>query len=298
MKLIFNKRKHKYTLIKDNGAKVNLVGVTELLRRHKLSPDYTAVDKELLTRKAKRGNVVHEELDKYIKTGEIGFTNELGLFINACKKYQIRPTRSEFMVHNSEVAGTVDFIGVWGEKNLPCIGDFKTTKKLYKESVAWQLSLYAYLITNTVFEKFVCVHFPDAETCNIVEIEPIPVCEIEELLRCERMCELYQKKSLNLTEQEESKIVSIKNALEAIAKQKALLEQQEEELKKFLLQKMQEDKVYQVDNALFKITYVAPFERKSIDLNRLKQEMPTLYEEYQKITTSKPSVRITLKNKE
>ena len=295
MQLVFDEKTHKYALYDGDFNKIDLVSVTQLLKRHGLAPDYSGIDNSILERKAERGRIVHAELEDYIKHGKVGFTRELECFIKACKKYKITPTASEFMVHNNEIAGTVDFIGVWGESELPCIGDFKTTTVLHKESVAWQLSLYAYLIKDEIFEKFICVHFPDSETCNIVEVEPIPIAEIEELLRCERGCELYKKKTLKLTSQEEFKLLDIKTSLEAISKRKAQLEQQEQELKEFLLEKMRESGIYQIDNELFKITYVAPFERTIIDSRRLKNENPELFEKYTRTTQTEASVRITLK---
>ena len=263
-KVIFNKEQHRYTLVKDNGEKIDLVSVTQLLAKHGLVSDYSAVDADVLAKKAERGSIVHEELERYVKYGEIGFTGELQAFIELCKEKNIKPLKSEFIVNNDEVAGTVDVAGIIGENELPFIGDYKTTAHLNQESVAWQLSLYSYLNNEEIFEKYLVFHFPDADTCKMVEIMPIPEIEIE-------------------------------RELKKLDDRKKELEMQENELKTFLVQKMEETGVKQIVNDYFKITYIASSERTTIDSAKLKQEMPEIAKQFSKTSISRPTVRITLK---
>ena len=222
-KVIFNKKKHLYRLVKEDGEKIDLVSVTQLLKKHGILPDYSNVDEHVLQAKAERGRVVHEELENYVKTGEIGFTGELEQFITQCALWQLKPQRSEFIVINDEIAGTVDVAGVVGENELPFIADYKTTATLHKHAVAWQLSLYAYLDTENIYEKFYAIHFPDAETCKIIELQPIPIEKIEKLLECERNCELYQEETLELSFQDSEKVVAIQTELKRLDIQKKQL---------------------------------------------------------------------------
>ena len=293
--IIFNEEKHQYTLIKENGEKTELVSVTQLLKKHGILPDYSGVDEQVLHAKAQRGRVVHEELENYVKTGEIGFTAELEQFITQCTLWQLQPQYSEFIVHNDEIAGTVDVAGVVGENELPFIADYKTTTTLHKHAVAWQLSLYAYLDTEHIYEKFFAIHFPDADTCKIVEIQPISREKIEKLLECERNCELYKEETLELSFQDSEKVVAIQTELKRLDNQKKELERQENELKEYLISKMQETGVGLIDNDLFRITYIAPYPKETLDTTRLKKELPDIANKYTKRTLAKPSVRITLK---
>jgi len=295
-KVIFNKKKHIYTLIDDDGKTINdLVSVTTLLKKHGLAPDYSMVDDKTLSTKAERGIIIHEELEKYINKGEIGFTNELTQFIAQANEKLLKLTKSEFIVHNDEVAGTVDVVGTIGANALPFIGDFKTTASLHKDAVAWQLSLYAYLCKDEIFEKFLAIHFPDEDTCKVVEIQPIAKADIEELLRCESNCEIYQRKTLELTIADTEKIIAVQSELKTLDDRKKELEKQENDLKEFLISKMEETGVKQIDNNYFKITYVAPSQRETIDSARLKREKPELAIEYTKTSLVKASLRITLK---
>lgn len=292
-KVKFNKKNHTYTLIKDNGEKIDLVSVTTLLKKHNITPDYSNVNEEVLKAKAERGSVIHEDLEQYINHKKLGFTNELENFIKACKKHNILPSKSEFMVWNEEIAGTVDVAGIIDGQTF--IGDFKTTTTLHREAVAWQLSLYAYLM-NEKFDKYLCIHFSDENTCNIVEIKPIEKEEIERLLECERNCELFQKKTLELDTVSCEKILTIQQELKSLDDRKKELEKSESELKEMLIQKMEETGVKSIDNDYFKITYVAPTTQERIDTARIKKELPEIAEQYVKTSAIKASVRITLKD--
>lgn len=294
-KVLFDEEKHKYTLVKENGEKIDLVSVTQLLRKHGLSPDYSAVDEQVLKAKAERGKIVHEELENYVKYGEIGFTGELHAFIEVCRQNGIKPIKSEFIVNNEEIAGTVDIDGIIEGTEYPFIGDYKTTSSLHRESVAWQLSLYAYLQSETIYEKYFCFHFPNSETCKLIELQPISTQEIENLLECERNCELYQKRTLELTERETEQIIAIQQELKSLDDRKNELERQENMLKEFLIEKMEETGIKTIDNDYFKITYVAPSTREMIDSARLKKELPEVARQFLKINVTKPSIRITLK---
>lgn len=291
-KVKFNKKNHTYTLTKENGEKYDLVSVTTLLKKHGITPDYSNVNESVLKAKAERGSVIHEELEQYINHKQIGFTGELEQFIEVCKTKKILPSKSEFMVWNDEIAGTVDVAGIIDGQTF--LGDFKTTSTLHREAVAWQLSLYAYLLGET-FDKLLCIHFPDEETCNVVEIQPIAIEEIERLLECERNCELYQKKTLELDTASCEKIITIQQELKTLDERKKQLEQTESDLKKMLIEKMEETGVKSVDNDYFKITYIAPSTRETLDSARLKKEMPEIASQYAKTTAIKASVRITLK---
>lgn len=59
---IFNKENHTYTL----DGKI-LISVTQLMRKHGLAPDYSGVNEVVLQRKAERGTLIHEEIERYIK---------------------------------------------------------------------------------------------------------------------------------------------------------------------------------------------------------------------------------------
>lgn len=288
----FNSENHSYTLFKDNGEKIDLVSVTQLLKKHNLSPDYSNVDESVLRAKAERGTVIHGELEEFINHKQVGFTGEFEAFYEKCKSEDILPSKSEFMVWNDEIAGTVDVAGII--KGQTFIGDFKTTSVVHREAVAWQLSLYGYLM-NEIFDKYICFHFPDDHTCKIIELKPIAREEIERLLDCERNCQIYERKSFEIDTASCEKLIAVQSELKALGERKKALEKQEEDLKTFLIKKFEESGLPFIDNDYFKITYIAPSTRTTIDGDRLKSEMPEIARKYTKTSPVKAQVRITLK---
>lgn len=291
-KLNFDKENHQYTLEKENGEIIELVSVTTLLKKHGLSPDYSGVNEEVLSAKAKRGEVVHKDLEDYIKHKLFGFTGELDAFVDKCSEMNIEPLKSEFQVWNDEIAGTVDVEGLINGESF--IGDFKTTSTLHKETVAWQLSLYAYL-EGVEFKKYLCFHFPDENTCKVVEIQPIAKEEIERLLECERNCELYKKKTLELDSETSEKLLAVQNALKNLDDQKKEIEAQENALKEFLIKKFEETGLDFVENEFFRIKYTAPSKQTRIDTYKLKEKFPDVVKECSKESDVKAKVTITLK---
>lgn len=291
-KLEFIEKDHLYFLEKENGERLQLLSVTSLLKKHGLSPSYGNVDPQVLKLKAERGKIIHKELEEYIKEGKVGFTGELEAFISTCFANDINPEQSEFMVNNEEIAGTVDVAGKIGDFTF--IGDFKTTATLHREAVAWQLSIYAYLMGKQ-FDKYFCFHFKDENTCKIVEVNPVPIEEIERLLECERNCELYQRKTFELDTLTCESLLNVQNELKKIDEHKKQLEQAEAEIKDFLIKKMEETGVKSIDNEYFKITYTAPTTRDSIDSKRLKAEMPEIAKQYTNTSPVKAKITITIK---
>ena len=197
-KCIFKEDTHQYFLVDCKTGEVikELISVTTLLAKHGLSPDYSGVPSETLKAKAEYGNLVHSEIERYIKDGEIGFTSELQEFIDYCEENKFKPLDSEFIVHNDIVAGTVDLLGVYFGGALART-DYKTTATLHKEAVRWQLSLYDYLdSTDRKADILQAFHF--ASPLKVARFEPIPLEEIERLLECERNGEIYKPKQLTV----------------------------------------------------------------------------------------------------
>ena len=160
--------------------KIN-ISVTQLLRKHGISPNYGAVDSEMLEAASRKGTLVHEEIEMYIKYGTIGFTEEFGQYLEAIQGYE--PMLSEHTVGSLtySIAGTIDLVANKGD----VLADFKTTYSMHKESVAWQLSLLAYLGGYTP-KKLLAFHLGKKTKAgwSIVEVEKIDEREIIKLLAC------------------------------------------------------------------------------------------------------------------
>lgn len=73
------------------------------------------------------------------------------------------------------------------------------------------------------------------------------------------------------------------------------LKDAEEALKTAVLEEMEEKKILSIKTAEMTISYIASYDREGLDAKRLKEENPDLYDSYVKITSVKPSIKITLK---
>lgn len=291
-KLIFNEETHQYFLESEIGQK-ELISVTTLLKKHGLSPNYDKINKNVLSAKAERGKFIHEELSNYILRREFGFTVELQQFIDICSTEKIKAINSEFVVSNEQIAGTVDLMGMHNDKTF--IGDFKTTYDLHLVTIAWQLSLYEYLIGKN-FDELLAFHFTNG-SLEIVPIERIDRAEIEKLLECERNGTIYQKQELQLQSKQQDLLLKIQCDLQLLDEQKKALENQQDEIKQQIMQAMEKSNIKSFENDYFKITYVEATKRENIDSARLKAEMPEIVNKFIKIVNVKPNLRITLKEK-
>lgn len=182
--LEFNEELHKYTL---NGKE--LISVTTLMKKHGLSPDYSFVNEDVLSKKADRGTLIHKELEEWLISREEGLSLELDAFKGLYNRLEIKNAVPEQKVYNELVAGTVDL--QCETKYGTLLADFKTTSKIHKESVRWQLSIYEYLVGKN-FDKLAVIHLID-DKCDYVEVDRIEQERIEALFEAEKNGEIYSE---------------------------------------------------------------------------------------------------------
>ena len=298
--LKFDEEKHEYTL---NGK--ILISVTQLMQKHGLAPSYAGVSTEVLKAKAERGTMIHEEIEHFNKTGEIGFTTELFEFIKYIEENNVEVLESELKLYNDIVAGTCDLILCRNEKQT--IADIKTTYTLHTEAVSWQLSIYAYLYWNnhdgnSELAKLdyntmsgQAFHFNNEKELTVVDIPLKPYDEIEKLMECERNGELYNQE---LTVHDKillKELAQAESLIKRIEDEKKQAEEEAKRLREHLLNEMEKRSIKVFENENIKLTYVAPSKRITLDSKGIKEKYPDIYEEFSKETEIKASVRITLK---
>lgn len=181
----FFEEQHEYWLCYTEGAYCDiklrkLLSVTQLMRKYSVSPEYKGIDDKTLELKAQRGTLIHKELQDWAEQGEIGFTKELGQFIDWAKENGYKPLASEKIVFNDVVAGTIDTIGMLGDKKI--IADYKTTASYHVDAVSYQLSIYEYLLGEKCELK--CFWF--SNKLKIKDVDRIPETAIEYLMNKER----------------------------------------------------------------------------------------------------------------
>ena len=290
MEIKFDEILHKYTV---DGKEV--ISVTQLLQKHKITPSYDAVDKELLRVASERGTLIHEEVEKWIESGECGFTEEAEkicdfLFERADENTKIL---SEQMVANDVVAGRFDVLYTHDKKLV--LTDIKTGNTKHLFGWSWQLSLYKYL-----YEKMYGKEIDSLEILwangdlTVIPCEYVGDDKIENLLNAEREGRLISDVDLGVSEEE---LEDLQELLEEIDKKKEELNVMEGKVKKIkniLYGTMKKNGVKTVDRNKLKITYVAPSTRTSVDSKKLQKEEPEIYKKYVETTTVAGSIKITL----
>ena len=286
----FNPTTHEYHA----GGK-KLISVTQLMRKHGLSPDYSGVPSSILAAKAERGTLVHQEIETYIKTGEIGFTAECAEFAAYIDRMSIEPMASETIVYNDIAAGTIDLVYVQDGKHY--LADYKTTAALHADAVSWQLSIYKALLVGMYgmeIDGLKVFHFPEGGALDVCDIPEKPAEEVTRLLQCERDGLPYTQ-ALAGSDAALAELVAVEALIKVIDTQKKDAEARAQELRAAIMAAMKQNAVTSYETDSIRITYVAPYTRASIDTARLKKELPEVYEEYHKATTVKETLKITLK---
>lgn len=123
---------------------IQLPSVTQIVGR-RFNKDYANVPREVLNKAGERGTKVHEDIEKYCKTGHGIDTPELRNFKFLQKQYGFEVLDNElpivifeddYPVACGRLDMTIEMNGHVG------IGDIKTNSALNKEKIAYQLNLY------------------------------------------------------------------------------------------------------------------------------------------------------------
>ena len=292
MEIKFDENLHKYTV---DGKEV--ISVTQLLQKHKITPSYDAVDKELLRMASERGTLIHEEVENWIKHRDLGFTQEAYYICDYLtdKIYYGSEIISEQMVANDVVAGRFDLLFLDGKKRL-VLADIKTGNSKHLFGWSWQLSLYKYLYEKMYGKKIesLIVMWAKNDGMTVIPCEYVGDDKIENLLNAEREGRLISDVDLGVSEEELEDLEELMQDIKSKEEELNLLKEKVDKVKGILYDTMGKEGVKTVDRGKLKITYVAPSSRTSVDSKKLEKEEPEIYTKYVKTTTVAGSIKITL----
>lgn len=285
----FNEETHEYTL---NGKVIP--SVTQILEKTLFEKKYDGVSEETLKKAAEYGTLIHKEIESYIKRGVVGFTEELYNFITIKEDNKLNKLQSEVKVHTDKMAGTIDILGVKGiTKHKNILADIKTTYKLDKEYVSWQLSFYAYIVehtTDTKIEELYAIWLRENK-CEFVKVERKTDEQVEEVLMAyENGSRIDFTTTTTLQTIPEDKQI----AFCGIMKQIKEMEEKTKEIKEAIKKEMEERGIDKVEIGDITISYRKASLRTTIDTNALKKD--NLYEKYSKVSAVQPSIAIKIKD--
>lgn len=292
-----------------NGEVVT-TSVTELLQKHGLATDYSGVNKAVLSASREFGKAIHKELESIINLSDYKPTTRQGeIFAEWVKENLdcgIAEQRVAFESNGFVLAGTADLFGISKTGELILI-DYKNTEKINKEAVTWQVSLLDYIArrvnSNIINERpfkwqgaqsLYCFQFsPNTAELTVHKLDKIDDSEIERLIGCEIRGEKYQRPNLVVDKELESKYIEAENALSVIMESQRVAEENVRVLRSEICKLFQEQGITKWETPLFNVTYVAGYDRVGLDTKKIKDKYPTVYNDCQKVTAVKASLRIT-----
>lgn len=289
--VIFNQEEHTYTL---NGKLLS--GVTSLLNRQLFKDKYTGISEEMLAKAAERGSLIHETIEmlEAFDQTESDIAEVQDYFrLKAEQGKQVE--ENEYLVSDDEyLASSIDI--VFDDYSL---ADIKTTSKLDKEYVSWQLSIYAYLfeLQNPTLKvgKLYAIWLPKAQygKSAFVEVERKPTEIVKALIDCDKRGEqfCYTPVEIEQTLQVSQDVV---NEVIHITRQMKEMEARYKELQAGLLQVMKISNVKSFKSGDLSMTYKEPTTRKSIDTKALESKYPDIYNELLKESKVKESITIKI----
>lgn len=284
---------HSYLL----DGEIYLMGVTSLMKKHSLAPNYADVPEEVLRKAAERGSKVHKDIEDYCNGKTVTMTKELKAFV----KCGVKAIANEYLISDNEiVASSIDIVADAGNGKVNLI-DIKTTSVLHLEALSWQLSIYAFLFK---------LQNPDIEIAGLYGLHikagkatlvPVPRKaeeEVIDLLFCEKEDLLFVPKVEKLPTATQQMLATLEEVTSQITLIKTSLKEAEEikkGIEQAIIAEMEQKALKTLENGPIKVTYVAPYTREGVDAKRLQEAMPEIYDRYKKITNIGASIKVIVK---
>lgn len=281
----FDSDTHTYTL---DGKELS--GITSLLDRQLFKDKYSGIPDEILQKAAERGTLIHQQCEM----ADEGFpvTSEESInYMLLKQKYNLRHEESEYLVSDNEnYASCIDKVYRYDD-NTFFLGDIKTTYKLNKEYVQWQLSIYAYLFEKQNKGTKVSSIFAiwlRGTTHQLVELERIPDEKVERLLYCDSHGMQYTENLPVVTSEAEKLIIDIESQLKALTEKKKVIQEA-------IMMAMVKAGSYSYKSDRISITRKTASTRKSFDKERFDKDYPNVYDNYIKESPVSESLLIKIR---
>ena len=291
--VIFNPIEHTYML---DG--VMLSGITSVISSQLFPDKYSNIPQDVLQKAAERGTMVHEICELIDDLSVSHESDEAKNYQSLKELYGLRYESSEYLVSdNKHFASCIDKVYRESDNEFT-LGDIKTTYKLDKESVQWQLSIYAYLfeLQNPECKAVRLIGiWLRGNISEIVEVERIPDDTIIELLACEvngkQFSNPYRKPSINMPD----KYQTMEPSIIEIEEQAKYWAAKKKELAEGVMKEMVLAGLYSwVGNSVQFIRKKDSI-RKTFDKDAFEKEYPGVYETFLKESPVVGSVTIKLK---
>ena len=283
----FDADAHTYTMV--DGTVLS--GVTGLLKERLFPTQYAGVDPEVLNNAAAYGSAVHRMCEAYDTVGAYPENEDLHAYVGVKNTYELEHLCSEYLVSDCEkYASCIDKV-YEVDDNTVDIADIKTTYRLDKEYVSWQLSVYAYL-----FEKVnPCIKVRNLYAIHIkkgvgklVQVERKDVIAVEGLLYTTEPMNVDPYAMPGKWREREDELIKYTHLME-VYKRKV------EDIKAEMLEEMTEQGVSRWETQFVQIVRREGSRTERFDAKRFKEEHADMYAEYVTESVTKASITIKIK---
>lgn len=292
--IVFDQQSHTYTSL--DG--VCLQGITGMIERQLFPDKYSGVPDYIMKKAAQRGSFVHEVCELVDDLGVLHDSEESRNYIRLKERYSLQYEASEYLVSDNEhFASCIDKVYRESDNEFS-LGDIKTTYKLDKEYVRWQLSVYAYLFERQnpgckVVRLFAI--WLRGGIAELVEVERIPDKIILELLSAE----INGRKFVNpyavpvVKTDLPLKYREMEQYIIEISEQEKYWKEQKKILMDGIMKEMVNAGVYSWKGEGISFTRKKDSIRKTFDRKAFEKDYPGVYDKY--LTDTPVSGSVTLK---
>ena len=287
--VIFNQEQHTYSL---NG--VQLSGITGMIERQLFPDKYKGVPQFVMDKAAAKGSFVHEVVELVDELGVDHESIQAQSYIRLKKEYNLIHEASEYLVSDNEhFASCIDKVYRVDDTTFD-IGDIKTTYKLDKEYVSWQLSIYACFFEmqnpGAKVRKLFALWLRN-EIGEYVEVERKPDTMVAELLACEIAGTQYKAAPAKVDTMP-ALFSKMEQGIVELLTQLNDLEQKKKDLQDALMREMVKAGAYSWKGDLISITRRKESVRKSFDSKSFEKDYPELYSKYVKESPTAGSITL------
>lgn len=280
--VIFNQEKHTYIL---NGA--FLSGITGMIERQLFPDKLKGIPQYRIDNAAEKGSYIHECCEIADSLGVIPDCEEAKNYLNLIQLNGLIIEDSEYLVSDNEhYASSIDKVYRDGEDTFH-LGDIKTTYKLDKEYVRWQLSIYAYLFElqnpGAKVDRLFAIWLRGS-IAELIDVERISSDVIESLLTCDingiQFVNPYALPISNITLP--SHYQEMELSIIEIEKQAKYWTDKKKELTDEVMKEMVKSGVYNWKGDSIQFIRKKDSIRKSFDKEKFEKDYPGVYNKYLK----------------
>lgn len=278
--VIFNPDEHTYML----GDK-ELSGITSVISRQLFPNKYRDVPEDVLKKAAERGTMIHSICELVDDMGISHDSDEAQGYKELKDDWGLRYECSEYLVSDDEhYASCIDKVYRENETDFT-LGDIKTTYVLDKESVRWQLSIYAYLfeLQNPGCKAVRLIGiWLRGKNHEIVEVERIPSEVVVNLLKCDsegrQFVNPYSISPVTLPDEYRK----MERTIQEIVSQAKYWSDKKKEIADAVMMSMVEAGEYNWEGDIISFTRKKDTIRKDFDKKAFEKDYPDLYNKYLK----------------